>query len=74
MSYGYSLTMKYFFRLIEQLRSISGDMARTIKKKSSQKLCSSCRKKKTEKNKETSETEENNDDKEYLPSPNPKKL
>ena len=48
-------------------------MAQTPKKKPGQKLCSSCRKKKIEKNKEALEAEENNDDKEYLPSPNPKK-
>ena len=69
MRYGYSLTMKYFFLLIEQLQS----MARTLQKKPGQKLCSSCCKK-TEKNKEASEADENNDVKEYLPSPNPKKL
>ena len=34
---------------------------------------SSCHKKKTEKNKEAEEAEENNDNKEYLPSPDPKK-
>lgn len=34
---------------------------------------SSCHKKKTEKNKEASEAEENNDNKEYLPGPDPKK-
>ena len=73
MTYGYSLTMKYFFLLIEQLRSISEDLAQTLKKKPGQKLRSSCCKQKTEKNKETSEAEENNDDKEYLPSTNSKK-
>ena len=61
----------FFFLLIEHLRSIIEDLARTLKKKPDQKLCSSCPKKKTEKNKEVSEAEENNDDKEYLPSPNP---
>ena len=63
MSYGYSLTIKYFFLLIEQLQSISEDLAQTLKKKPGQKLCSFCHKKKTEKNKEASEDEENNDDK-----------
>ena len=57
LSCGLSLTMKYFFLLIQQLRSISEDLAQTLKKKSGQKLCSSCRKKKTEKNKEASEAE-----------------
>ena len=47
-------------------------MARTLKKKPGQKLRSSCHKK-TEKNREASEAEENNDDKEYLPTPSPKK-
>lgn len=72
MSYDYSLTMKYFFLLIK-LQSISKDMAQTLKKKHSQKLYSSCCKKKTEKNKEASEAEQNNDNKEYLPSSDPKK-
>ena len=70
LSCGLSLTMKYFFLLIEQLRLISEDLAQTLKKKPGQKLCSSCCKKKTEKNKEALEAEENNDNKEYLPSPN----
>ena len=48
-------------------------MARTLKKKPGQKLCSSCRTKKAEKKREASEAEEYNNDKEYLPSPNPKK-
>ena len=73
LSCGLSLTMKYFFLLIQQLRSISEDLAQTLKKKSGQKLCSSCHKKKTEKNKEASEAEKNNDNKEYLPSPNSEK-
>ena len=45
-------------------------MARTLKKRPGQKLCSSCRTKKAEKKREA---EEYNDDKEYLPSSNPKK-
>ena len=65
--------MKYFFHLIEQLQSTSENLAQTLNRKHGQKLCSSCHKKKTEQSKKTSETEENNDNKEYLPNPNPKK-
>ena len=36
MSYDYSLTMKCFFLLIKQLRSIIEDMAQTLKKKHGQ--------------------------------------
>ena len=62
-----------FFLLIEQLQSMIEDLAQTLKKNPGQKLCSSCRKIKTEKHKEAEEAEENNDDKEYLPTPNPEK-
>ena len=44
-------------------------MARTLKKRPGQKLCSSCRTKKAEKKREAEEY----NNKEYLPGPNPKK-
>ena len=62
-----------FFLLIEQLRPISEDLAHPLKKKPGQILCSSCSTKKAEKKREAEEAEEYNNDKEYLPSPNPKK-
>ena len=71
MSNSYSLII--FFLLIEQLQPISEDLARPLKKKPGQILCSSCSTKKAEKKREASEAEEYNNDKEYLPSPNPKK-
>ena len=62
-----------FFLLIEQLRPISEDLARTLNKNPGLKLCSTCRTKKTEKKREASEAEEYNNNKEYPPSPNAKK-
>ena len=48
-------------------------MAWTLNKNPGLKLCSTCRTKKEEKKREAEEAEEYNNDKEYLPSPNPKK-
>ena len=60
MSNSYSLII---FFLIEQLQPISEDLARPLKKKPGQILCSSCHTKRAEKKREASEAEEYNNDK-----------